>query len=91
MTKKIVQRNSRVLRQIAVPVKVEDIDSDKIAKILQDMNEALDACFDGVAIAAPQISVPLRIFTVSGKALPKRGNEWQPNQVYINPVIKKIS
>lgn len=89
--KKIVQKNSKVLRQIATEVNPADIGSEKLSKILTDMSEALDACYDGVAIAAPQIGVPLRIFVVSGKALPKKDGEPGPNQVYINPIIKKLS
>ncbi len=91
MPKKIVQKNSAVLRQIAGAVPVEDIGGEKITKILQEMNEALDACLDGVAIAAPQIGVLWRIFIVSGKALSNKGKGRQPNQIYINPVIKKLS
>jgi peptide deformylase len=56
------------------------------------MIKALDSQEDGVAIAAPQIGVPLRIFVISGKAndIVKK-TEGNPCEVYINPIITKIS
>ena len=70
------------------------------------MKEALDSQDDGVAIAAPQIGYPLRIFVVSKKVdsltkkTKKNGSEKivqsgtshnQEDSVYINPEIKKLS
>jgi peptide deformylase len=69
MTPHIVQQGEPVLREIAQDVPVADITSPKIQKILSDMKRALDSQDDGVAIAAPQIGVPLRIFLVSGAVL----------------------
>lgn len=65
--KKILQRNEPVLREIAEKVPLEDIKSDKIQKIIEEMKIALDSQDDGVAIAAPQIGYALRIFVVSKK------------------------
>lgn len=64
---KIVQKEHRGLRVHAKPVSLEDISSDKIQKVLRDMKIALDSQDDGIAIAAPQINAPLRIFLVSQK------------------------
>lgn len=63
----IVQNGHKVLRQIAKEVPISDIKKPKIKKILSDMAEALHSQDDGVAIAAPQIACPLRIFVVSGR------------------------
>jgi peptide deformylase len=92
MVTKIVQKDDPVLRQIAKEVPVSDILTPKIQKILSDMKNALASQDDGVAIAAPQIAVPLRIFVVSGKAtdISKR-TKGNPDEVYINPIITKIS
>jgi peptide deformylase len=92
MAVKIVQKDNPVLRQIAKDVPVSDIKTPKIQKILSDMKKALASQDDGVAIAAPQIAIPLRIFVISGKAndIAKR-TEGNPDEVYINPVITKIS
>lgn len=63
----IVQKDNKGLRKIAEAVPVKEITSPKIQKIIADMKVALASQDDGVAIAAPQIDVPLRIFVVSGK------------------------
>jgi peptide deformylase len=64
----IVQKNNPILREKAKNVEVKDITSPAIQKIIADMKEALESQADGVAIAAPQIGVPLRIFVVSRRA-----------------------
>jgi peptide deformylase len=100
----IVQEGDPVLRKKAVEVAVSNIGKPKIKKIIKDMEEALHLQDDGVAIAAPQIAVPLRIFIVSGRVfdedfirgrIPKLDEASKkirhPDLVFINPVIKKIS
>lgn len=64
----IVQKEAPVLRVHAEPVNQKDFDSPRLKKILDDMKAALEKEEDGVAIAAPQIGVPLRIFVVSHRA-----------------------
>lgn len=94
---KIVQANSKILRKIAEKVKISAIGTAPIKGVLKDMNEVLNNEDDGVAIAAPQISVSLRIFIVSGKMFVKNSqseNEAKStlkSRVFINPVIKKKS
>jgi len=88
---KIIQENNSLLRQVAQAVPNTEVNSLKLKKIIAEMNEALDKEEDGVAIAAPQIGVSLRIFIVSHKILANKKNQGVKNQVYINPVIKKIS
>src|ERR1035437_6851537 len=63
----IVQKEEKVLRQTAKEVPKEDISKPKIKKVLKEMANALKSQEDGVAIAAPQIGISLRIFLVSGK------------------------
>jgi len=106
MSTDIVQQNEPVLREIAQEIPIKDITSPRIQKILKDMKTALASQDDGVALAAPQIGVPLRIFVVagavfdmmknhedSGKDLVKRKKEKEatPDMVFINPVINKLS
>ncbi len=86
----IVQKDDPILRKTAQEVPLEDIGSAKLNKILKDMSEALATQHDGVAIAAPQIGVSLRIFIVSGKILADE-EEQAPNRVFINPTITKLS
>ncbi len=93
--KEIVQQNDKVLRQVAKPVPLEDIKSAKIKKIIEDMKEALLSQDDGVAIAAPQIGVSLRIFVVSHRIFaPKEDGTKLTSKddlVFINPKIIKFS
>ena len=75
--KKILQKEEKVLREIGKEVRISDIKTAKIKKILEEMKAALKSQSDGVAIAAPQIGYPLRIFVVAGKIMkagfPDRG------------------
>ncbi|OHA16232.1 MAG: peptide deformylase [Candidatus Taylorbacteria bacterium RIFCSPLOWO2_02_FULL_43_11] len=102
----IVQKDNKVLRDIAKPVNITDITSPKIQKIIADMKEAMGSEHDAVAIAAPQIGVSLRIFVMSGRArlivkkeegnqeTDERSDKLSPlyaDEVFINPVITKIS
>lgn len=64
----IYQKDAPVLRAVAEQVNPKDFNSPSLKKILSDMKIALDREEDGVAIAAPQIGVPLRIFLVSHRA-----------------------
>lgn len=96
----ILQKEAPVLRSVAEPVNPKDFGSERLNKILHDMKVALEKERDGVAIAAPQIGVPLRIFIVSHRAF-EMGTETPPepgsatpiakDMVFINPVITKIS
>lgn len=100
----IVQNGDKVLRKISKEVPVSSIAKPKIQKIISDMSIALDGQYDGVAIAAPQIGVSLRIFVVSGRVFDEdfiRGEDQSkkydsskkknPNLVFINPIFKKTS
>ncbi|HAS80638.1 MAG: Peptide deformylase [Candidatus Nomurabacteria bacterium GW2011_GWE1_32_28] len=101
---KIIQNGNKTLRKIAKEVSISEIIKPKIQKILKDMSEALDGQNDGVAIAAPQINVSLRIFIVSGKIFDENfindknidkdnfsNKKISPNLIFINPILKKIS
>lgn len=98
----IVQNGNKTLREIAKEVPIESITKPKIQKIITDMSEALNSQNDGVAIAAPQIDVSLRIFVISGRIFDEdfvRGQgvnskskvSRHHNLIFINPIIKKIS
>lgn len=100
----IVQNGDKVLRKKAIEVPIENITKPKIQKILKDMSEALHSQNDGVAIAAPQIGLSLRIFIVSGRIFDEdfirskgsiEGNLYKkirrPDLVFINPILSKIS
>lgn len=98
--KEIVQDGAAVLRDIATPVPEEMFGTSELAGIIADMKEALDPHLEGVAIAAPQIAVPYRIFVVrkdrtitpppmeEGVTPPPLPPEYE---VFINPEIVKTS
>ena len=63
-------------------------------KIISDMKEALSTQKDGVAIAAPQIGISLRIFVVSDSILKEADKDYKSigkDIVFINPEIVKLS
>ncbi len=100
MPTKILQRDALELRRPSKEVPLADIGSKKIQTLLRNMIDSLEAEDDGVAIAAPQIGVNLRIFIVSGKTFlllnRKKGDpeteEKSPEPMtFINPEIIRLS
>ena len=105
--KKILQKESSILRKTAEVVPVSKITFPRIKKIIEEMKTALASQDDGVAIAAPQIGYSLRIFIVSKRveAIIKKESSTQPERnqgnkekakattdiIFINPIIKKLS
>lgn len=88
----ILQHEHPTLRAIAAPVSASDFGSPELTKIIGKMREALDSQHDGVAIAAPQIGVPLRIFVVAGFIFKKETDPVAPaDRVFINPEIVALS
>lgn len=99
--KRIVQKESAVLRRVAALVPLDQVGGMRIRKVIADMNESLDACDDGVALAAPQIGYSIRLFVVSGRYFDtqfrertreefERG-ERSANLVCVNPIISRRS
>ena len=105
MIPQILQKNDPLLRKKAAEVPITDIGSRKIQIILRRMAAALQTQDDGVAIAAPQIGVSLRIFLVAKAALKMPENVEERKKIanrkelkkeagylpFINPVITKLS
>ncbi len=99
--KEIVQDGTLVLRETAKPVPEELFGTAELDRIIADMTEALDYELEGVALAAPQIDVPYRIFIVrKDRTLPPpnvaEGAPVPPPppaevEIYINPEILKTS
>ncbi len=89
---KITKDGDSILREIAQEVSLTDITKPKIQQIIKDMSSALSTERFGVAIAAPQIGVSLRIFVVAGNVFNKNDGEANPkDKVFINPKILKTS
>ena len=96
--KEIVQEGAEVLREVAKPVPEEMFGTPELTKMIKDMEVALDPEKEGVALAAPQIGLPYRIFIVRmDRVLPPSPDAPQDkpvepiNDVYINPEVVKTS
>lgn len=91
----ILQEPNEILRSVSREVPIEHITSKAIQKILSDMKKGLYSQSDGVAIAAPQIGIPMRIFMVAGSVFQKKRRDGElvtePDRVFINPVLTKLS
>ncbi|MEA1929289.1 MAG: peptide deformylase [Patescibacteria group bacterium] len=93
MLTKIVQQKHPGLHREAKLVPLAEIESAKIKKIITDMKITLANQDDGVALAAPQIAAPWRIFIIAGKILSKdpESKKIPADLVFINPRLLKVS
>jgi peptide deformylase len=92
--KEIVQKDDPILRKAAKHVPISEIGSEKINKVIHDMSAAMARQKDGVAIAAPQIGVNMRIFVISDELLRTADRSYKgdgSNLVFINPEIVRSS
>ena len=99
----IIQKGDPVLRAVAKEIAVDKITSPKVQKVITDMKQALAENKEGIAIAAPQIGVSLRIFMISKCIflLDEEGNPIEDispaeaakyeDLIFINPEIIKQS
>lgn len=101
----IIQKEHPVLRARANPVALQSIGSSEVASAIQQMKDALAQQDDGVAIAAPQVGIGLRIFIISKRAFEIEQGEVRDTRpphdtksssvhhdmVFINPEITKLS
>lgn len=85
----IDKKKTNPLRQEARPIKKEEFGSNYLKEVICAMQTALEKEHDGVALAAPQIALSLRIFVISPNAYLENA-KWKP-LVFINPKITKIS
>lgn len=69
----VPEEKNSVLRQKADDIPVADIKGKVIQKLIADMKTLLVKEEYGVAIAAPQVGEPLRLFVISGRALARGG------------------
>lgn len=71
----VVQVGAEVLATPAKPVLKKDIDSAEVAKVVAKMKKVLAGEKYGVAIAAPQVGIGLRIFVVAGRVFEEKSEE----------------
>ena len=99
----LTEKDNPALREIAREVPLRDIRGKHIQTLIREMKTLLAKEEFGVALAASQVGLPLKLFIVSGRALardsrnapdePDKKEEMPPlpDQVYINPVMTKMS
>lgn len=91
---KIVQNGDPILRQKAKDVPSDEITSPRIQEVIANMKATLAPIKDGIAIAAPQIGEPYRIFVVNGSLLAQADKAYKgepADLVFVNPEITKRS
>ncbi len=86
----IVDREHPALRAGAQPVPPELFGTKKLHTIIKNMQEALASQDDGVALAAPQIGLPLQIFVVAPSVFEGEKSK-DVRTVYINPTFTRLS
>lgn len=97
--------NNPVLREISREIPISELPTKRIQNLVREMKALLKKEEYGVALAAPQVGEPLKLFIVSGRALARgsrnapdepqdgevRPHRVVPDQVYINPELIKMS
>jgi len=87
MIRRIVQIGNPALRQIADPVDVNQIQSDEIQNLIDDLIETMRHA-NGAGLAATQIAVPLRICIIEVNKNPRYSYKPDiPLTVLINPKV----
>ncbi len=99
----IPEAENPALREISRAIPLEEIPGRPVQQLISDMKALLSTEAFGVALAAPQVGEPVRLFVVSGRALArdsrnapdepdvKEEHPALPDQVYINPEVVKTS
>lgn len=81
------ENENTALRKIAQELPIAEIGSKRIRALISEMKSLLSKENYGVALAAPQVGEPLRLFIISGRAL-ARGGRNSPDEIQ-NPSVKK--
>jgi len=99
-------RENPALSEKARDISIADISGTHIQELIREMRSLLSKEEFGVALAASQVGEPVRLFIVSGRALARGSRNspdeedvsenatelpTQPDQVYINPELVKMS
>jgi len=97
--RKLVEQNNPILNSHANAVEIKNIGSESIQTLIREMRAILESTEHGVALAAPQVGEPLRLFIIresvldNGRGKREEGEKnYEPSDsVFINPEITKIS
>src|SRR5690349_4804594 len=89
---KILQKDSKVLREISTPIPLAKIKSTEIKSVISNLKKAIKEQADAVAISAVQIGKPIRLFVISKRAFTIVEGDIEKTKeakdlVFINPKI----
>lgn len=89
--RKIIRMGHPTLRQVARPLADDEIGSDAVARLIDDMIDTLHD-YGGIGLAAPQINESLRLAIIEIPGGPTRYGEIAalPLTVFINPTVEVI-
>lgn len=89
MPLKIAQLGQPVLRTVAQPVPLEEIQTPEFQEFLDSMEETMRKA-PGVGLAAPQVFESRRVFLAAILPPPAKG-EFPGIEVFINPTLSELS
>lgn len=89
--REIIRMGHPTLRKVARALKREELASDEIRQLVQDMQDTLKAA-GGIGLAAPQVNVPVRLAIID---IPEEGSRYGeiptlPLTVFVNPEIETL-
>ena len=91
MKEPVVQIGDSLLRCRAKIVQKKQFKSRALARLIARMKKILKKELYGVALAAPQVGSPLRLFVVSGRVFAKSKATALVDRVFINPELLRYS
>lgn len=89
--RKVIRMGHPLLREVANPVKREDLESEWFIRLVGDMRDTLHD-YGGIGLAAPQIAEPWRIALIEIAGGPTRYGDLPsvPLTAFVNPVVEII-
>jgi peptide deformylase len=89
--RRVIRMGHPVLRQVARPLEPDEIGSEFVKHLINDMQDTLYD-YGGIGLAAPQIGEPLRLAIIEVEGGPSRYGELEsmPLTVFINPVVTVV-
>lgn len=79
-----------ILRQKSQPIKVAEVKSAKVQKLVRDIKDTLKSGEYGVGMSSIQVGIPLAITVIMIRPTPTRPNLKQFNKVYFNTEITGV-
>lgn len=89
--RRVLRMGHPVLREVARPLQRDEIGSETVNRLIEDMVDTLHD-YGGIGLAAPQIGESLRLAIIEIPGGPSRYGELEsmPLSVFINPVIEVL-